>query len=371
IAVSIIHYINAITKPGIEGVTFGAILPQAKRAFGYIKQFIYTRDDEGGRVVNPDILGDPTRERIEWKSGSTLALLVGSKSGVNSPHPQVVHADEIDLMEEEVLDEAANMSTSGKTNDGRHIPAIDIGTTTRKSMKGLAQKLINEIEEAIKEGYRPPRKLYVVCYKEIAQEVPMCRRADPIKRVHRLVQLGRDPRELCECDRIIKGDRGVRTDENGVEHLVPRTLESCCQGDLFRSRGWMPYEDIVGKFMNNSQAVWEAQMECRRPMADGLYLPNFSRDRHTVRGWVPRPEYGKIAEGIDWGGAAPSVVCFCQGPLYQPVQIRGYTGTEIVVPQGSYVIFDMIVAPPIGATKLADLVCIKEATWRQRFPGWR
>ena len=371
IAVSIVHFINAITKPGIEGVTFGAILPQAKRAFGYIKQFIYTRDEEGSRVLSSEILGEPTREKIEWKSGSLLALLVGSKSGVNSPHPQVVHADEIDLMEEDILDEAANMSTSGKTIDGVPIPALDIGTTTRKSMKGLAQKLIDEIEEAEKNGYRPPRKLYVVCYKEIAAEVPHCRKADPVARVQRLVQLGRDPRELCQCQSIVKGDRGTYVDESGEEQVIPRTLESCCQGDLFKSRGWMPYDDIVGKFMNNSPAVWEAQMECRRPMADGLFLPSFSRDRHTVRGWVPRPEYGDLYLGVDWGGAAPSVVTFLQGPLRQPIQIRGYTGNEIVVPTGSIVAYDIIVAPPIGASKLADLVAIKEASWRRQFPGWR
>jgi hypothetical protein len=361
--VSILHVTNAETKPGIEACTFGAILPQAKRAYKHVKSFIYERDPETGqKSVRKDIEGDPTKMETNWKNGSQLELLVGSKSGVNSPHPHVVHADEVDLMEAEVWEESRNMSSSGSGVDGRRLPALDIATSTRKSMKGLMQKILDEVDEAKRNGHRSIWAVYVFCFAEVAQEVPDCRCADPIERVHRLVALGKDPRSLCSCNEIVKGE--WRED-------VPRTFESVCRGRLFKSRGWMSFEDIIAKFLQNSQATWEAQMECRRPMADGLYLPNFSRQRHCVRGWIPRPEYGRVIQGIDWGGAAASVVVWIQGPTLSPIEVPGFDGTPIVVPRGSYVIFDELEAPDMGATKLADLVCLREAEWKARFPGWR
>jgi hypothetical protein len=363
LTVSVLHFINAETKPGIEGITFGAIKPQAARAYQYVKDFVFSRDEEGNRVPKPQILGEPTREKTEWKTGSIIQLIVGTRSGVNSPHPQVVHADELDLMEEEVFAESRNMSSSKTLAGGRRIPALDIVTSTRKSTRGLMQQLLDETEEAVEQGHKPPWKVYAFCYKESAAEAPHCQMADPVARIRRLMELGRSPAELCACDKVVKG-------EWGPNH--PRTLASCCRGDLFDARGWMHLDDIERKFMANSPAVWEAQMECRRPMADGLYLPTFSRVRHCVRQWVPRPEYGRITMGVDWGGAAPSVVLWVQGPTPQPIEITGFSMQPIVVPQGSYVVFRAKYwIGRVGATSMADHVVTQELQYRDKFPGWR
>jgi hypothetical protein len=364
LTVSVLHFINAETKPGCEGITFGAIKPQAQRAYQYVKDFVFRRDENGNRIPKPQILGDPTRERTEWKSGSSIALIVGTRSGVNSPHPQVVHADELDLMEEEVFNESRSMSSSKTLPGGKRIPALDIITSTRKSTRGLMQKLIDETDEAKAAGHKPPWKIYSFCFKESSAEVPCCRVVDPIERVRRLLALGRSPNELCSCDTTVKGEWGPGQ---------PRTLESVCRGDLFKSRGWMHYDDVARKFMQNSQAMWEAQMECRRPIADGLYLPTFSRNRHCVRGWIPRPQHGQISMGVDWGGSAKSasVVLWVQGPLLHPVEVVGFSMRPLTIPQGSYVVFDQIHISIAGATKLADMVVAKEIDYRQRYPGWR
>lgn len=361
LGVSIVHFANAETKPGYEGVTFGAILPQAKKAYGYIKGFITTTNADGDQVPNHQIAGEPTRDETRWKSGSKVGVIVGTISGVNSPHPQTVHADEIDIMEEEVFAESRNMAGS-KVVDGVRIPAQDIATSTRKSNKGLMQQIIDEVDDAEAKGHKPPWKVYAYCVAEVAEEVPCCRQADPVARIRRLVELGRDPAELCECDRVVKGE----WDEKN-----PRTLESICKGRFFRSRGWLAYEDIVGKFMQNAQPVWEAQMECRRPSADGLYLPSFTRERFCCRGWIPRPEYGKIWMGVDWGGSEASSILWIQGPLYQPVQIMGYAGRPIIIPQRAYIVFNEIHEANVGATKLADEVVRTEIEYRNQFVGWK
>lgn len=362
LSVSIVHFANAETKPGYEGVTFGAILPQAKKAYGYIKDFITSTNADGNQVPGPQIAGDPTRDETRWKSGSKVGVIVGTISGVNSPHPQTVHADEIDIMEKPVWTESRNMSSSGKDADGNRIPAQDIATSTRKSAKGLMQEIIDEIADAISKGHKPAWKLYAYCIAEIAAEVPCCRRADPVARIRRLAELDRDPAELCECDRVVKGEWDADN---------PRTLESVCGGRFFRSRGWMHYDDIQGKFMQNSQTVWQAQMECRRPSADGIYLPTFTRERFCVRKWVPRPEYGRIWMGVDWGGGAASVVLWIQGPLYQPIEIMGYGNRPVIIPQRAYVVFDEFHQAGVGATKMADEVVRREIAWRNLFEGWK
>jgi hypothetical protein len=691
IGISVLQYINAETKPGIEGVTFGAIKRQAEQAYKYVKSFVFTRDANGNRVPKPQIDGEPTREKTEWKTGSQILIIVGTKSGVNSPHPQTVHADELDLMDPEVFAESRSMSSSKNLPGGKRIPAIDIVTSTRKSSRGPMQKLIDEIEIAERDGHRPAWKLYAYCFREAAAEAPNCRCADPIARVRRLLELNMDPNQLCECvapdtdveilggalagyrrlyrgplvdlltvrgkklsvtpnhpiltdhgwvaagllkkgDHVVSRSRSnasmalnldevhsaqdvyaalevaaalidpspgsisysisplavdfhgdgaytegevelvstelgltsvvdpavvkqigediftprvsshdplltqsstqrcvsdpefsgecravvathvsgdqvswdvdpsslsiiahisqeTSSDESalqGVEgdiclggecrgsfpvdvsvdddlrdfvldwsaassqndppldeaclegllrdsglvderghslagdvsldeivdvrdrlwsgHVynfsttvgayiaggivthncdkivkgeweagVPRTLESVCRGDLFRSRGWMHKDDIDRKFTMSSQAYWEAQMECRRPMADGLYLPSFSRPRHCVRAWVPRPQYGRVSMGVDWGGgdASLSVVVWVQGPTVQPIEVMGFSMKPIVVPQGAYVVFKTLYFGRIGASKMADQVVTAEIGYKEKYPGWR
>lgn len=361
LAVSIVHYANAETKPGYEGVTFGAILPQAQKAYKYIKSFITSTNADGEQIANAQIAGEPTRSETRWKSGSSVGVIVGTVSGVNSPHPTTVHADEIDIMERDVWDESRNMAGS-KTVDGKRIPAQDLATSTRKSSKKLMQEILDEVADAEKKGHKAAWKVYIYCIAEVAKEVPCCRMADPVERVRRLVELGEDPGTLCECNRVVKGE----WDED-----VPRTLESVCGGRFFRSRGWMFYDDLTGKFMQNSQPVWEAQMECRRVAVEGVYLPTFTRQRFCVRNWSPRPEFGRIWMGIDWGGGEASVVLWIQGPLFQPVQLMGYAGRPIIVPQKSYIVFDEYHEAGVGANRMADEVVRREIAWKQQFNGWK
>jgi hypothetical protein len=363
--VSILQYMKCKFIPQHEGVTFGSIRDQAEKAFSYVQGFVQERvsNDDGSvtRRVKPEIDGEPLQKRILWKIGSLLSIIVGTASGVNSPHPNTVHADEVDLMDDDILAESANMSSSTLLPDGSRIPALDVVTSTRKSMHGPMQKLIEETEETERQGYEGSWKLYAYCVAEVAEEVPCCRGVSVEQREGRLRELGRDPGELCSCDRVVKGEWAED---------VPRTLESVCRGRFFRSRGWLAYDDIKRKFRKNAQATWDAQMECRRPMADGLYLPGWTRQRFTTVGWQPRPELGQVWQSVDWGGSAVSAVLWVQGPLRVSVTIQGPSGTVTVI-LGAYVAFDELLEANVGATKLADKVVAKEIAWRRQIPGFR
>lgn len=737
--VSILQYMLCKYVPMHEGVTFGAIQNQAEKAFDYVKQFVQERvTNKDGTVekrTKPEIDGDPLRKRIAWKVGSLLSIIIGTESGVNSPHPNTAHADELDLMEEKVIDQAANMSSSTLLPDGSRIPALDIITSTRKTMHGPMQKMIEEINQAETQGYDAAFKLYAYCFSpetlvrtkrgylpikdivigdevlsrggvyrkvkntmrrefqgniiklrtvtglpvrvtpehlfssvvdeknwlsakkptsnrkhgfhecwveaenleagnfcrlevpmetfdieeiiapeetygnpsdgrnrrfyesyklssdflwaiglyiaeghsaqgmiaysldcdeneyverirrcfepmgfkvtrqdsagsatsrsiqvcvystqlsewwekwigkgssnksipcellnlpsdklscviegvlngdgcdrfdtlyqtssmlalqvveaglrvggvpslsipaikqlnrkqvysvvrssgsknvaegrsldrvnaphksprgfweiegqryskirdyeeefydgfvydltidgdpsfvvgntlvhnciaETGEEVPNCRGAKDTERQARLKELGLDPSSKCSCDKAVKGE----WDEG-----VPRTLETVCNGRFFRSRGWMSHEDVKRKFRRNSQAVWEAEMECRRPMADGLYLPGWRRERFAITGWMPKSELGNIWQSVDWGGTDLNAVLWSQGPLRVPVTMK-ISDKEVEIPRGAYVIFDELLDADVGATRLADMVLAREMTWRRKIPGFR
>jgi hypothetical protein len=361
ISVSLVHWVNAEVRPGATACTFGAIESQAERAYAHVKSFVYTTDMNGHKTLNPQMVGEPLRKKTEWKTGSTIEILVGSKSGVNSPHPHKVHADEVDLMDEEVWNESRSMA-SGSVVNGKRIAAQNFATSTLKSANGLVASILKECADSDEKGFVPPWKIYRSCCFESAEEVPNCQCAPEDERRARLTELNLDPDSRCECDRIVKGEWG---EDN------PRTLASVCKGKFFRSRGWMVHNDVMQKFMQNTRIVWDAQMECRRPMADGLYLEGWVRERFCVKNWAPKPEYGSVFTATDWGGGAESAVLWIQGPLRVPVQIAGVGGELVTVPKGAHVTFDEYLKAGIGATKLADEVCAREVYWRRRVQGFR
>jgi hypothetical protein len=362
---AIANYTFAETKPGCEICTFADIEAQSNKSYSYIKRFVYTIDSTGKKVLKESVEGVPLRKETLLKNGSKLEVIIGTLSGVNSPHPQKVHADEVDLQDREIFAESRNMSSSKTLSDGTVIKAQDIATSTLKSTKGIVQEIVDETKKAIKEGLKPTWKIYISCVFEVAKEVPSCREVTRDLRESRLIELNKDPCELCDCDKVAKGE---------ITNGVPRTLNTLCKGKFFKSRGWMSREDVVRKFVQNAPNKWASQLECRRPMADGLYLPTFSRERHAIRNYEARPEYGYIWQGVDWGGSAnsSSAVIWIQGPLHQPIQVNNTIGTKTVIPQGSYVIFKEINEAVMGATRLADKVNRQEIQFRNRFSNaWR
>ena len=359
LGVSVVHYVNAETRPGCTSCTFGAIESQAERAYDHVKSFVYTKDANGMKILKPQMAGEPLRKKTEWKTGSKIEILIGSKSGVNSPHPHKVHADEVDLMDKEVFDQSRNMSSSSIVN-GERIGAQDFGTSTLKSNHGLVASILTECADAEEKGFAAPWKIYRSCIFEAAQEVPNCQCAPEAERQARLTELGLHPNDLCVCDRIVKGEWA---EDN------PRTLVTVCKGKFFRSRGWMDHSDVKRKFVQNTRTTWDAEMECRRASADGLYLDGWARERYAVKGWAPRPELGPVWMGVDWGGGAESAILWVQ-TLRVPVQIAGVSEL-VTVPIGAHVVFDEFLKAGIGATKLADEVCAREVYWRRRVPGFR
>ena len=354
--VAVLHWLNSKFKPGCESCTFGAVEKQSYRAYGHLKSWIF--DENGNRRA--DVVSSMMSETI-FRNGSKVEVLGSTPEQVNGPHPQKAHADEIELMREDTWAESRNMTISGRVRDGRYIRPQDISTSTRKGPNGRVQTLINEITQAVREGYRPPRKLYMWCQKETAAERPECQKAPKEAREARLTELGRDPCELCDCHLIRKGE---------WDDGKPRLLSDVCDGDYFRSRGWQPPADLLKQFRENDRETYEAQVLCKKPEMRWHYMPTFSEDRNGIKEFVPDPENGPIFTSTDWGGTNPHSVHWYQ-LLRHEIEVISFYDEVVRLIEGSIIVFDEIYQAEIGNDALAALVKERELKWKRAFPQFR
>ena len=342
--VAVLHWLNSKFKPGCESCTFGATEAQSLRAYAHLKGWMYDKDGN----LRPELRNSLMRE-TNFKNGSQVFILPGTPQAVNGPHPQKAHADEIELMDAATWDESRNMTVSAKTPGGRLIKPQDIATSTRKGPTGRMQELIDEIEDAVTKGYKPPRKLYKWCIKETAAPVMNCQIAKPNlpESIH------------CPCHKIRKGE---------WEDGSPRLLKDICNGDFARSGGWQPFGDVAKQFTENSRETFEVQQLCNKPEMTWHYIPSFRQEKHCIRNFLPDPGNGPIFQAVDWGGTNPHAVNWYQLLRFE-VEVECWVQPEhdkIVLKrlkEGTLVCFDEIYTAEIGNTELGELVKERERAW--------
>lgn len=351
--VAILHLLNLLYKPGIEACTVGAIEAQADRAYNHFRTLVRIYQEKTGQ----DVVLNSMQKLTRMKNQSTLEILAGTKNAVNGPHPQVVHVDEVELMDPEVYQESRNMS-QGKTRGDRHFRAQDIITSTRKRGVGPMQELIDQINEAKLMDMDPPYTMYAWCIFECAQAM------DGSSETQKKCQItfpDAPEEEKCGCDRIASG----RWDNE-----QPRTLKDVCGGRFGKSDGWIDHDTIVNVFTKSSRGIWEAQQECIRPSTEGLVYPQFNVDRHGIRKYVPDPENGPIYMGMDFGGTNPFGIVWLQRLNFE-VETISSTGVPIRMKEGSVVIFDEVYKADIGNQQAAALIIRKENYWRSVVPYFK
>jgi hypothetical protein len=351
--VAVLHWLNSRFKPGCESCTFGAIEAQSFRAYSHLKNWIY---DENGNLKTTVV--SSLMKETWFTNGSKIEVLGSTPDAVNGPHPSKAHADEIELMRDDTFRESRNMTVSKKLKDGRVLIPQDILTSTRKGPSGRVQQLIDEIEEAVAHGYKPPRKLYIWCIKETSAQVKNCQIAKP--------NLPEGIR--CPCDKIKRGE---------WEDGSPRTLNQVCNGDFHKSRGWQPYGDIVKQFTENDRETFEAQVLCDKPEMRWHYVPTWRDEKHLIRGFRPDPQQGPIFTSVDWGGTNPHAVTWYQ-LLRNEIEVETWVQPEQGqerytkrLKEGSLVAFDEIYIAEIGNEKLGQMVKSAEMRWKRIFgPAW-
>jgi len=348
-------------KPGCESITVGAMEDQSRRAYTHLQNLLKVHANADSAEKHP-LVSRMTQRLSEFLNGSKVEILVGTPTAVNGPHAPKVHADEIELMDPVTYSESRNISQTAQIVDSnaeggkRIIPAQDWITSTRKSGGGPMQRLIDEINEANRNGFEPPYHLRSWCIFESAQKVPNCQVANP----------DLPEEEKCNCHKIVKGK---------WEDESYRKFTDICKGRLAKSGGYLTLKDVHKSFIRNDRATWEAQQECSKPDTGGMVLKGWTREHRGVKYWKPDPDFGPIFMSVDFGSTDPNAVCWYQ-MLNQDVIWWGYMEDNRLKPTtlikaGSLVAFDEIYKAEISNTTLIGLVKDREEKWKEEFPTFK
>lgn len=366
---SMMAWIDVLTAElyaGFESWTTGPGLAQGERKYEHMLPYVV----EGG-VIGGDELPHVARSTVTttfWRNGSKVGIGPGTVAANNGPRAPRLHRDEIELMAPAVRKQAGNIPAGRATKDGFYLPAQIVDTSTMKWAHGYVAQMKDEYETAIREGRRPRQQVRIFCIFEVAQEAPHCRQAPPAEREARLLELERDPCELCDCDTYVSG---VWDSEDDSEEPKLRTLADVCGGRFFRCRGFKPLEDIQTLFLENDRDEWEAEQECSQPSKEGVYIRSYSQVRNGIKNYVPDPENGLIYLGVDWGGEDPHSVGWYQR-LAREVEVDAYIGNrKKVLPKGALVRFAEIYKGNIGNVALGKRAIARENEWVTAWPGWR
>lgn len=195
------------------------------------------------------------------------------------------------------------------------------------------------------------------CIFEVAEEVPSCRMVRQDEREARLRELGRDPCELCSCNKI---------ESDTWEDGRLRTLDQVCRGRFFRSRGYRSHEEVVETFMQNDRRTWEAQQECSEAESEGLYVECFSRARHGIKRFYVDPANGPIFTGTDFGTTAVHATLWVQ-LLMRPITVQRWgDGSPRTLPAGTRILFNMYYEPGKSDSENGKAVLEREKSLARR-----
>lgn len=133
--VAVLNVLDMVFKAGVEIASAGAIQEQANRGYEYLCDLF-------AREPLNQLMWSSTKAETILTNGSTARILVATWHGFNSPHPQKVRIDEIELIHPNILQEGFQMSQA----KGAYA-AQDTLTSTRKFPSGTVQKLIDEADQ--------------------------------------------------------------------------------------------------------------------------------------------------------------------------------------------------------------------------------
>lgn len=357
---ALIHLLNSLFKPECEGITVAAIQAQSNMVYDAFQKFLKSHGDVDEPSAHP-MVTKLIQEKTTFKNGSSYKIIVGTITGVNGPHGNKLHTDEVEIMDFDVFQESRSISMSKtvkdrKSGDTREIKAQDWITSTRKFNHGPMQTLLDSIVEAERNGYEPPFKLYQWCMVESTKRVDNCQ----------TLHTDLPKKERCNCDRVVNG-----TWEDGS----PRTFADVCKGRLGRSDGFIDLSDIQKKFMDSNREIWEAQHECLRPETGGMVFPQFDRSKQGIKWYEPDPELGPVYMGVDFGGTNPHAASWYQVlrydvDVYAPEQQKSEEPRKRLK-EGTRVCFDEVYVAQISNVEFANLVRAKEHYWRSKYKDFK
>jgi hypothetical protein len=196
--------------------------------------------------------GRSTR-RIDFKNGSSAAILTQSQRAVRGLHVQKLRCDEVEMFDPEVW-EAAQLATRSR---GEVKGTVEVFSTMHEH-GGLMSRIVDNAEKT-------GAKIIKWCILEVLERCP--------------------PERECEgCP--------LEDDCGGI------AKEKC--------DGFVRIDDAIAMKQRVSQETWESEMLCRRPSVRGCVFGAFNHEIHVVE-QPPLEGDHDVWLGIDFGYCAPFV----------------------------------------------------------------
>lgn len=230
-----------LLKPRCEICFVAAVDGQASRSTKYMKAYL-------AHPAVAETVRKAITRHVELVNGSHYEQLVGGLNAVNSPHPQKVRADEVELVKpREILEDMKLMPSSYNG-----ILKSQIYCSTRKFLKGNMDWLTGD-------GRPSNAKTLVWCYKEVAEKCPD-ERSGTIKAQYEVPDL-MHPGDTLVVDAY---------DRCGECKLLPS-----CRGDLKRAAGTTSIDDLIDSYSKLSRQAWLVQKECVEPMQTDRFFSDW------------------------------------------------------------------------------------------------
>jgi hypothetical protein len=274
---------ESLLKPKVTISSMAAVIKQAARCYRYASQYLFHPLLTDMNMVVKNIM-----EETRLANSSVYEQLVATVSGVNSPHPNKLRADEVELMKPEVVEEMKNMPSS--YNGWK---AHTLYTSTRKYFDGLMSELI---AQAAKKGYST--KTIIWCYKDVSEPCPDERS-------------GVNPHTFEVEDIFHHGEKVI---VNAYEYCGDCPILPSCKGDLKRAKGMIPIDDSIKKWNELDRDTWLAQKECVEPPRTALFYYDWDEKFNVPKEGVPYNPAYPVEMFCDFtgGGEDPSVFQFWQ-----------------------------------------------------------
>jgi len=278
-----LNAIEILLKNKLQIASIGAVIKQAARCYKYTSKYLFHPLLADMNMVIKNIM-----EETVLTNGSVYEQLVGTVTGVNSPHPNKLRADEVELMKPEVIEEMKNVPSS--YNGWK---SHTLYTSTRKYYDGQMAELVSNSKA---KGHSS--KVMIWCYKDVSEPCPDERS-------------GVNPMSFEVEDIFHHGEKVL---VNAYEYCGDCALLPSCRGDLKRARGVIPIDDSIKKWNTLDRDTWLAQKECIEPPRTSLFYYEWDEKFNVpAEGVKFNPAYQvEMFADFTGGGEDPTVFQFWQ-----------------------------------------------------------
>ena len=282
LSTSKLNAIELLLKPKVEIASIGAIVKQATRCYKFTSKYLYHPVLAEMNKVIKNVM-----EETILDTGSRYEQLVGTITGVNSPHPNKLRADEVDLMKEDVVEEM-KMVSSSYNGWASH----NLYTSTRKFVDGVMAGLASRAK--VKGDSTPD--LIIWCYKDVSEPCP-----DDRSGINS---------QIYEVEDIFH--HGEKVVVSAFEYCGDCNILPSCRGDLKRSCGVIPIDDSIKKWNELDRDKWLAQKECIEPPRTSLFYYDWDEKFNVGKFDFNRAYPVDMFADFTGGGEDPSVFQFWQ-----------------------------------------------------------